>query len=179
MIVAMSSEEDITYKVDFKHQLKSLRYCLLIGIILLISTLIICVASARFILDFKFIEITSLFIIFFLLPVFYLHITYYLRNRNTCFSITENSTQYLYSDNEKKLSFKLKDIDVIEQHLGIYHENNVDFVGHRVAPWTNYHYIKIKLRNGDSFFLTSLMVDYKSFPMHIYNTKFRFIPYLK
>jgi hypothetical protein len=178
MIVATSFKEAMTFKVDLKHQFKSLKYCRLIGILLIIIPTAIYALGWWPVFDFNFLGVILLALFIFLLPAFYLHITYYIQNKNALFRITDNS-QYFYSDKERELQFKLKDIDVIEQHIGIYHENNIDFANRRTAPWTNYHYIKIQLRNGEHFFLTSLMIDYKSFPMHIYTTKFRYIPYLK
>jgi len=179
MIAVTSFEEDVTFKIDLKHQFKSLKYCRLLGILLIITPLAIYMLGWWPFVDFRFFGYMLSVLFIFLLPVFYLHITYYIKNRKASFIIFGNSNLYLYSDKNKRFEFKQKDIEVIEQHIGIYHENNLDFANRRSALWTNYHYVKIRLKTRDHFFLTSLMIDYKCFPMHIYTTKYRFIPYLK
>lgn len=178
MIVVMSFEEATTFKIDFKHQIKSLRYCW-VWVVLSIIALVVNYILGWSHVDFHFIRYLVLFLFVFLLPVFYLHITYYFKNRSTTFKILDNQSRYFYSDKDKQLQFKEKDIEAIEQHIGIYYKNNIDFASRRPAFWTNYHYVKIQLKSGDYFFLTSLMIDYKCFPMHIYTSRFRFMPYLK
>ncbi len=168
----------MTFKIDLKHQLRSLKYCWLPGVLIITPLTIDALGWWPFV-NFRFFWYILLVVFIFLLPVFYLHITYYIKNRNVSFTISDDSDSYTYIDNNQRFEFKQRDIDVIEQHIGIYQENNRDFANRRITLWTNYHYVKIQLKSGNHFFLTSLMIDYKSFPMHIYTTKYRFIPYLK
>ena len=87
--------------------------------------------------------------------------------------------QILFLKNGKEYLFKISDIKAVEQNLGIYYQNNQDFVGRRIAPWTSYGYLLLTFRNGSKFYITSLMVDIVNPPLETSYTYFRFFPYLK
>ncbi|HZB12757.1 MAG TPA: hypothetical protein VE467_07010 [Chryseolinea sp.] len=58
------------------------------------------------------------------------------------------------------------DIESTELNLGIYYKNEVDKRGRWPAPWTNYGYLKVRLRDGNEFVFTSLMLDLEKLPLN-------------
>lgn len=119
-----------------------------------------------------------LFNLLFFLPAFYLHLAYYLDNRKTILTIDTYSKRISIVKQDKEITFSFDDVHVIEQHLGIYHKNKIDHLGRLPTPWMNYGYLKLKLKNGKTFFLSSLMLDLINPPLVITLTKYRFLPYL-
>ncbi len=112
----------------------------------------------------------------FSLPAFYIHLTYVINNWNTILIINQGQNEFSIKTNAKYFTYKYEDIQQTELNLGIYFKNQVDNRGRKIAPWTNYGYLKLKLNDGNEFIFTSLMIDLEKIPFPISITKFRLFP---
>ncbi len=163
-----------TFTINSQHQFNSIKEGLLILLWLPVG---LSVAHLIGIEDYPLtIVIFLLFNLLFFLPVFYLHFTYFLYNRKTILTVDNYSKRISITKQDKTASFSYDDIHIVEQHLGIYHKNKIDHRGRLPMPWMNYGYLKLKLKNGKTFFLSSLMFDLIKPPLAITHTKYRFLP---
>jgi RecG-like helicase len=119
-----------------------------------------------------------LFNLFIFLPAIYLHITYFFANSKTLLTIDHYSKRISITEQDETISFSFNDISIVERNLGIYFKNRIDNRARRIATWTNYGYLKLKLKNGKTFYISSLMLDLFNSHLPITQTKYRFIPYL-
>jgi hypothetical protein len=115
----------------------------------------------------------------FSLPAIYLHVTYLIDNWGTVLHVDKRQNCFTITTKDEDLSYNFEDIENTELNLGIYYKNHIDNRGRWPAPWTNYGYLKLKLKNGKEFRLTSLMVDLNKVSLPVTTTKFRLIPFLK
>ena len=92
-------------------------------------------------------------------------------------TVDNYSKRISITEQNEATTFSFDDIHFVEQHLGIYYKNKIDNRGRWTTAWTNYGYLKLKLKNGKTFFLSSLMLDLFNPPMTITQTKYRFIPF--
>lgn len=110
------------------------------------------------------------------LPAFYLHLTYFIDNRGTQLMMSELGIWI--KDVRGEFNYRHEDIEKTELNLGIYFKGRIDNKRRRVAPWTNYGYLKLKFKDGKEFYLTSLMIDLDKQPFPVNSTRFRFVPYI-
>lgn len=113
------------------------------------------------------------------LPAIYLHITYLIDNWGTVLHVDKRQDSFTITTKNKDFRYKFEDIENTELNLGIYYKNQIDNRGRWPAPWTNYGYLKLKLKDGREFTFTSLMVDLSKLSLPVTTTKFRLIPFLK
>lgn len=130
-------------------------------------------------LDLDGLLFASIPILMFAVPTIYLHLNYYIKNIGLEMAIDDIGEQISFVKNGNEHVFKISNIKCVEQHLGIYYRNRIDFAGRRIAPWTPYGYFLLKFDNGNQFYVTCLMVDVTSPPFDITHTYFRFFPYLR
>ncbi len=114
----------------------------------------------------------------FFLPSFFLHLTYFYLNRKTQLTIDDSKGQYSIKDTGSQYDFTISDIQIVEQHLGIYFKNKIDNYGRFIMPWTGYGYIKVKLTNERTFYFSSLMLDLQLPPFPNSQAKFRALPFI-
>lgn len=79
----------------------------------------------------------------------------------------------------KDFIYKFEDIENTELNLGIYYKNQIDNRERWPAPWTNYGYLKLRMKDGKEFLFTSLMIDLSKLSLPVTTTKFRLIPSIK
>jgi hypothetical protein len=85
----------------------------------------------------------------------------------------------LRSKQGNKISkYKNEDVESNELNIGIYYKNDLDNRGRWPAPWTNYGYLKVRLKDGNEFIFTSMMLDLTKLPFQETTKKFRLIPYI-
>jgi len=109
-------------------------------------------------------------------PAFYLHITYLIDNWDTQLSVDKEEIKIQGKKGEFR--YRQEDIEKTELNLGIYYKNRIDNRGRWTTPWTNYGYLKLKLKDGKEFYFTSLMIDLDKLPFPVTSTRFRFTPYI-
>lgn len=168
------------FKIDFRNQFNSIKE----GLILFAFTpgaLIIAHWRGKITWN-DYPEVLLIFFLFnlvFFLPAFFLHVTYYLNNRNTFLIVDTYHRQIKGTYRNSTFNFSIDDIQWAEQHLGIYYKNKHDRLGRWTAYWTGYGYLKLKLKNGQVYFFTSLMLDVQNAPFLISQTKYRFLPFIE
>ena len=168
-----------TYKINLRHQFLSIKE----GLILLAFTpvgLAIAHLTGKISWD-DYPAVLVIFLLYnlvFFLPAFYLHIAYYLDNSKTLLTVDSYSKRFSITVKNNTLDFAFDDIHLAEQHLGIYYKNKIDHRGRWTAPWTGYGYLKLKLKDGQTFFISSLMVDMQNPPLPFTQTKYRFLPFI-
>ncbi len=169
-----------TYKISLRHQYYSLKEGLPLLVLIPIILIIIALTNKMSIEKFLFLFIGCLlFNLVFFLPAFLLHFNYYFQNRNTVLTVDGYSKHCSITLKKNTTNFNFDEIHLIEQHLGIYYKNKIDHVDRRAAPWSNYGYLKLKLKSGQIYFLSSLMIDIQNPPFKISQTEFRFVPFIK
>ncbi len=164
-----------TYKIDLVHQIKSLRYVFII----LMSFIILFYIMAYNQIIIPQLEFYLGISLFFFGPAIYLHINYLFENYKVVLSINHIAESFVLEKDGQQHSYKFSDIMSLERHLGIYYRDTVDQAGRKVAAWTPYGYLNLRLNDGKYFNLTCLMVDIQNPPFISTHTYFRFIPYAK
>ena len=168
-----------TYKINLRHHYYSIKE----GLILFALTpvgLAVAQLAGKITWD-DYPDIIVFFLLYnlvFFLPAFYLHFTYYFDNRKTALTVDSNSKRFSVTNKDNTLDFTFDDIHLAEQHLGIYYKNKIDHRGRWTAPWTGYGYLKLKLKDGQTFFISSLMIDVQNPPLPFTQTKYRFLPFI-
>lgn len=86
-----------------------------------------------------------------LIPTLFLHIEYYLKNRNDILII--DTSEKTISINEQKSIFFNQIESIIYVMPPVWHRKGII----RLLPFEDYHYAKIKMKNGEEFIFTCLM----------------------
>jgi len=168
------------FQINGRHQLKSFEKGLITFSLALIATIIagllgVFDPTSLLVLAMSFI----LACIWISLPAIYLHITYLIDNWGTTLHVDKRQNSFTIKTKNGDFSYKFEDIENTELNLGIYYKNQIDNRGRWPAPWTNYGYLKLKLKDGREFTFTSLMADLRNLSLPLTTTKFRLIPFLK
>ena len=168
------------FQINGRHQLKSFEKGLITFSLAFVGTIIGGLFGIFDISDFPS-HVTSftLVCVGFSLPAIYLHITYLIDNWGTILHVDEQQRCLTIKTQNEELSYKFDDIENTELNLGIYYKNQIDKKGRWPAPWTNYGYLKLKLKDGREFRFTSLMMDLSKLSLPVTTTKFRLHPFLK
>jgi hypothetical protein len=168
------------FQINGRHQLKSFEKGLITFSLAVVGIFIGGLLGMFDINDFLF-QVTSFVLVCvgFSLPAIYLHITYLIDNWGTILHVDKGQNSLTIKTKNEDISYKFEDIENTELNLGIYYKNKIDNRGRWPAPWTNYGYLKLKLKDGKEFMFTSLMVDLSKLPMPVTTTRFRLIPFLK
>lgn len=167
------------FQIDGRHQFKSIKE----GLILLSLGpigILIGFLSGKFELN-DYPLLLTVFGIYHLLlfsPAFYLHITYFMDNWETTLTVDKNQAEVKIKTKEGEFKYRHEDIKKSELNLGIHYKNKIDNRGRWTTPWTNYGYLKLKLKDGKEFYFTSLMLDLDKLLFPVTATRFRFAPYI-
>ena len=168
-----------TFKIDFRHQFESIKYALF-HLIWLSLLIVILYWTDKITFDnypYVLAILGSIYLILFL-PAFFLHFSYYRENINSVLTIDNNSKCLSISKHNKEITYTYEDIHTVEQYIGIFFMNKIDHRMRRTTPWTNYGYLKLKMKDGHSYFLSSLMLDIFKFPLSVTSTIYCLIPYI-
>lgn len=169
-----------TYKVDFKHQYQSAKYNLLVLVIFISMALYSYYNIENPV--YSPLPFWSLFIIIPSLPAIFFHTSYYLKNKDIILTIDKKKRTLVIISKHETKTYHFNDISHITQKLGIHYKGQPKGSGPGInpVPWTNYGYIKIKFRDGNIYYFTSIMIDVPSFDIGVpYITKYTWWPYLK
>jgi hypothetical protein len=168
------------FQINGRQQLKSFEKGLITFSLALIGTIIGGLLGVFDPTSFSRLVILFLLVcIGFSLPAIYLHVTYLIDNWEIILHVDKRQNSFTIKTKYENLSYKFEDIENAELNLGIYYKNQIDNRGRWPAPWTNYGYLKLKLKDGREFTFTSLMVDLRNLSLPMTTTKFRLIPILK
>ncbi|MFM1999542.1 MAG: hypothetical protein RL204_1489 [Bacteroidota bacterium] len=168
-----------TYKINFRHQFNSFKTGAILLALIPIVPLLVYVTGKATINDYReSLVVVLLFNLVFFLPAFYLHISYYLHNRNTILTVDSQAKRFSIKTKNNSEDFTFEDIHLAEQHLSIYHKNKIDHRRRFITPWIDYGYFKLKLNNGQTFFFSSIMMDVQNPLFSSSNVNYRFIPYI-
>jgi len=120
------------------------------------------------------------FFILFNGPAIYLLINYYRKNKNTEFTISENSNKISITENGITKEYSLNDVKSSIYNLGKYWQNAID-KNHRIPTiFSDFGYWDLTFENGDRYYLTTLLQDFLLEEHKVKDTKYRFrlIPYI-
>jgi hypothetical protein len=168
------------FQINARHQIKSFEKGLITFLLAFVGV-IICGAFGAFDLT-DYMALWKLFMvtcILFSLPAVYLHFTYLLDNWGKVLIVDNVQNAITIKTRKKEFIYKYSDIETTELNIGIYYKNLSDNRVRWPAPWTNYGYLKVRLKDGKEFSFTSLMADLSKLPLPVTMTKFRLIPSLK
>jgi hypothetical protein len=136
------------YKITFKNHLKSLEF-LISGTFLFGGLVYFLYRTEGY--SAGLINFFSIYYLVLLLPTLYIHIEYYLRNRNDVLIINP-AAETITINNRDPICFV--EIETIVYVMPpVWHRKR----GIRLLPFEDYHYAKIKMKNGDFFIFTCLM----------------------
>lgn len=167
------------YRTRLIFHIKSLRFVLISSVVSFgIFYFILTRQQGGFNFDAFLLVALPLFLMF-IAPSIYLHLTYYIKNFGQKIIVNQSQNRLTIIEHGKQHCYNYSSIISIEQHLGLYYRNRIDRQGRRLAPWTPYGYLIIKLENGLYIQLTCLMIDIQNPPFVITHTYFRFFPRLK
>lgn len=132
-------------KLSFRNHFVAL-YSLLFLTILMIGIL----AWLRF--DRPAVVIFGIFYLIDLIPVLYLHIEYWLKNKNETYEV--HFDELVQFKNGEKTIYKVSDIKKITVYLSpaLYRRSNLHFLGIEA-----YHYARVYLTSGEELIITCLL----------------------
>lgn len=100
-------------------------------------------------------------LLLFLIPQLIIHICYYLLNRGRVLLYDEEKKEITITINGKPYKFAFDDIAQIERNKSMPFAENRS----RWFPWDDYNYSVIRLKNGQQFIITSLLVPNMDLPL--------------
>ena len=166
-----------TYKIDIKHQMKSISNGLWNIGLLPVSMLLLWLIKGIYPLEPYIVIGLVLWTLFWFLPAIILHPIYYSINRKTKFIYIPSKQEFKVIQNDITYGFKDKDIKLVERiyysdyRLPNWQQNYIPM------PWRNYGLIRILTNNDIEIILTSLMIDIVNPPIRPTLDKYKFIPF--
>ncbi|UKM64107.2 hypothetical protein GSB9_00654 [Flavobacteriaceae bacterium GSB9] len=169
--------ETKTYKLNFKSVVSLLKANL--AVILLVYILLEYFNQE--IDNYKVILIVSIyFIALYNGPAIYLLFNYYKNNKDTEFSIDEKLRVITITERENQKIYNFEDVKYSIYNIGIYYKNAIDKNFRIPTLFSEFGYWDLTFKNGDRYFLTTLLHDFLLDEDKVKNTKYRFrlIPYI-
>jgi hypothetical protein len=162
-----------TYKISLDHHFKN-AWTILIYL-LIFSALPIYMIN-RFGYDdmMVFVQLSVLVFLLFFIPQLILHINYYMRNKGDVFFYDPLGQKITIYHRELFVSFSFSDIEKINRFKSYpFAENRMQWF-----PWDSYNYSVIRLKGGQEFVITSLLVPNMDLPIDSkkINLKKKFYP---
>jgi hypothetical protein len=166
-----------TYKIDIKHQMKSISNGLWNIVLLPVAMLLLWLIKGINPLEPYLVIVLLLWTLFWFIPALILHPIYYSINRKTKFIYIMDKQEFKVIQNDNTYGFKDKDIKLVERiyysdyRLPKWQQNYIPM------PWRNYGLVRILTNNDEEIILTSLMIDIVNPPIRPTLDKYRFIPF--
>lgn len=113
---------------------------------------------------------------FLFLPVFILHITYFIKNRGTVLII--DSESFTIEEKGRECKYYLRDIKKIRKSIFSDYRHSKEQRNWFPAPWRKYGYLRIVTEDDKTYFLTSLMIDPINPPLEVNEIKYHIFPLL-
>jgi len=166
-----------TYKIDIKHQIKSISNGLWnIGLLPVAMFFLWFIEGINPLEPYLIIGLL-LWTLFWFIPALILHSIYYSINRKTELNYNTEYQEFRIIHDDNTYEFMKRDIKVIERiyysdyRLAKWKQNYIPM------PWRNYGLLRIQTNNGDEIFLTSLMIDIVNPPIRPTSNKYKYIPF--
>jgi hypothetical protein len=160
------------FQISIRHQVKSFEKGLITFLLALIGAILFGVFDLD---DFPLFVLTCFL---FSIPACYLHITYLTANWGTILTVDKNKQEFVVRIRQQDFNYKYEEVESSELNLGVYYKNELDKRTRWAAPWSNYGYLKVNLKDGNEFIFTSMMLNLNKLPLRKTSTKFRLIPYI-
>jgi hypothetical protein len=150
-----------TYRISIDHQFKHLWVIFYYVLVIVCGVLYFSYSRYGFIDFGKIIPISFVTILIFLIPQIILHINYYMRNKGDIFFYDPTGRRITINRKGESASFSFSDIELIKRFKSYpLAENRMQWF-----PWDNYNYSIIRLKNGQEFIITSLLVPNMDLPI--------------
>ena len=108
-----------------------------------------------------FVQLSTLVFLMFFIPQLILHINYYTKNKGDMFFYDSAGKRVTINHNGESLNFTFDDIELIKRFKSYtIAENRMQWF-----PWDSYNYSIIRLKSGQEFIVTSLLVPNLDFPI--------------
>ncbi len=166
-----------TYRISINHQFKHL-WVIFYYVLVIVSGALYFSHSRYGFIDYgKIIPISLVTILIFLIPQLILHINYYRRNKGDIFFYDPAGQRVTINRKGESASFSFSDIELIKRFKSYpLADNRMQWF-----PWDNYNYSIIRLKNGQEFIITSLLVPNMDLPINSSRIKLkkRFYPIIQ
>ena len=166
------------FQINLRHQFKSFEKGLITFSLAFVGVIIFGLFGVFDLSDFSSFVSFALTCVLFSLPALYLHISYLLDNHRTILVVDRDENRFTIKTADQNFTYRYVDVESTELNLTIYYKNQLDNRGRWPAPWTNYGYLKLKLKDGKVFYLTSLMLNLDKLMFPVTATRFRPVPYI-
>jgi hypothetical protein len=108
-----------------------------------------------------FVQLSAALFLLFFVPQLILHMNYYMKNKGDIFFYDPAGQRVTINRKSESVSFSFRDIDVIKRFKSYpLAENRMQWF-----PWDSYNYSVIRLKGGQEFIVTSLLVPNMDLPI--------------
>ncbi len=150
-----------TYRISINHQFKHLWVIFYYAVVIVGGAIYFSHSRYGFMDYAKIISISFVTILIFLIPQIILHINYYIKNKGDIFFYDPVGQRITINHNGESASFSFSDIELIKRFKSYpLAEDRMQWF-----PWDNYNYSMVRLKNGQEFIITSLLVPNMDLPI--------------
>ena len=143
-----------TYTIDFRSHFRHLWIIILFVILLPLGIYYMSIIKLGYYKQNEGFALGGVIFFVFVIPHLILHLNYYLKNKREIFQVDSSGTKCIYQKDNNKINFTTSNIDsficIKSRPLA---ENRM-----HVLPWDVYNYAEIKLKNGQTIKISSLLV---------------------
>lgn len=149
-----------TYRISFEHHLKNAWAIIIyLSIFSILPFYMISRFGSKDTLIFLLLSIVG-FLVFFI-PQLVLHINYYMKNKGDTFYYDPSGQKVTINHKGELTSFSFGDIQLLKRFKSYpLSEDRMQWF-----PWDNYNYSIIRLKNGQEYTITSLLVPNMDLPI--------------
>lgn len=150
-----------TYRISIDHQFRHLWVILYYTLIIVSGSLYFSYSRYGFINFEKIIVISFGTFLIFLIPQLIIHINYYTKNKGDIFFYDPAGQRITLNHKGESFSFTFGDIELIKRYKSYpLAENRMQWF-----PWDSYNYSIIRLKEGQEYIVTSLLVPNMDLPV--------------
>lgn len=108
-----------------------------------------------------FVQLSVVVFLVFFIPQLILHINYFMRNKGDVFFYDPTGQKITLNHKGESVSFSFRDIELVKRFKSYpLAENRMQWF-----PWDSYNYSVIRLKGGQEFIVTSLLVPNMDLPI--------------
>ena len=145
---------------------------LLIGLVILVPTVYFIKEGEQFVWTLLFVKLMAVSVLLINLPNLIILISYYHENKNTKVEI--DSERILITKNGISKQYYVSEIESSVYNLGIYYKNWEDNARRIKMMNSDLAYWDLKFNNGDTFYLSNVLIDFLHEEPIFENTEYRF-----
>jgi len=124
--------------------------------------------------DYELLKIFAGILLLMNVPSLIIISSYFSENNTTKLEIDIDGREISISQKGTLKTYKFSEIDLSVYHLGKYYQNRFDNAMRRKMLSSDLGYWELKFNNGDTYYLSSLMIDFLHEAPIVINTQFRF-----